>query len=329
MATLPARLQAGLLAILALYIPAMAFVDRAQWKMSLGELLGKAKRLPVLWRFPAADPIAGVLLWLPFMLLTWIDSLLPARAVHAYAPWQLWQKAALAMMALVAVFLALAAIRLRRWQRQAEALQLSRGVLFDSIRRIARKAKLFGGARPRIYVISEVSQARLCAYFGSTVLIPRQLLDSMSRREVDALAARQLCRQSRQYYSPPSWALLACDLAAVCLVGWLKISLATCWIVLPALLAVQFAALAIYLPRALADADWRAVELTGDAETFLSATAGLARFSGGSLPEQALRQIAARSGLSPERIPALLGGRIAPAEDRYPTSGPYVITGLP
>ena len=69
---------------------------------------------------------------------------------------------------------------------------------------------------------------------------------------------------------------------------------------------------------ALAEADWRAVELTGDAETYLSAIAGLARFSRTPLPEASLRKIAARSGLSPERIPALLGGRIAPAGDRPP-----------
>jgi Zn-dependent protease with chaperone function len=93
-----------------------------------------------------------------------------------------------------------------------------------------------------------------------------------------------------------------------------------------ALLAIQFAALAVYLPRALAAADRRAMELTGDPEAFVSAVAGLARFNGAALPEASLREIAARGGILPERM---LAGRIAAAEDRYPTTGSYATTGLP
>ena len=161
------------------------------------------------------------------------------------------------------------------------------------------------------------------------MLVPRQLLDSMSRREIDALVARQLFRQSKQYYRPPFWTLLACDVVAVCLAEWLVVSPAMRWVAFLSLLAAQFAALAIYLPRALLQADFRAMELTGDPEAFLSALAGLSRFSGVPVGEALLQEIVRRSGVSSDRIPALLAERSAPAEERYPTSGSYLTTGLP
>ncbi len=136
----------------------------------------------------------------------------------------------------------------------------------------------------------------------------------MSQSEIDALAARQLCRQSKRYYSPPSRTLLACDVFAACLLEWL---------------GMGPAALSVYLPRALAEADRRAVDLTGDVEAFVSAIAGLARFSGAHLPEASLRETAARSGIPADRVRALAAERIAPAEDRYPTTGSYIATGPP
>jgi hypothetical protein len=230
--------------------------------------------------------------------------------------------------ALVFVLLVIGAIRLKRRQRRAEEIELSRGVLFESIRRTGGKIGFFGLAAPRVYVLPDLSEAPLCAQFGRAVLIPRQLLDSMSRREIDALAMWQLCRQSGQYSSPPLWALLVCDVVAACLLEWLVPSSVVRWVALLPLLAAQFGALSIYLPRALLRAEIRAVELTGDPEVFLSAMAGLFRFSGAPVRNALLEEIERRNGISQDRILGLLAGRIAPADERYPTSGSYMTTGL-
>ena len=327
MPTVLDRLQEALLIVFALYLPAMAFVDRAQWRSRLVELLGNAKGIPVLWRIPIDDPIASIL-YFSLVPLYCADAVLRSPATHAHVPWQLWQGGVLAIIATVVwVPMGVGMTRGRRWQGRAEALRLSRGALMLRIRRMANKTGIF--RRLGIYVLPDMRLAWDCAYSYRVVLVPRQLLDSMSRREIDALAAWQLCRQSKQYYAPPSWTLLACDAVAVCMLDWLKVSPATRWIILLAVLAAQFAALAIYLPHALAEADRRAVDLTGDPEAFVSAMAGLSRFSYAPMREAWLQKIAARSGVAADRIPALLAERIAPAEDRYPTSGPYVTTGLP
>jgi hypothetical protein len=76
------------------------------------------------------------------------------------------------------------------------------------------------------------------------------------------------------------------------------------------------------------EADLHAAKMTGDAEVFLSAVAGLFQFRGVHIPEASVRRIARRSGIPSGRIPEMLAERIAPVEDRYPTTGSYVETGL-
>jgi hypothetical protein len=317
----------GLAMVFALYLLAMFFVDRAQFRSRLTDLVGKAQRLPELWRLPAADPKLG-LQWVLLVALDVSRKLAPRPVDHSNTPWSFWSKTLVVAMAIVLVLLILATIRFARRQRRAEELELSRGVLFDCIRKTAAKIGFWMLGTPRIFVLPDVSEAPLCAQFGNAVLIPRPVLDSMSRREIDALAVWQLCRQSNQYSSPPLRALLACDVAAVCLLEWLVPSATARWLALVPLLAAQFFALSIYLPRALARAEVRAVELTGDPEVFLSAMAGLFRFSGAPVRNDLLQEIERRYGIAADRILGLLAERIAPVEDRYPTSGSYMVTGL-
>jgi len=318
------RAYEGLAMVFVLSLAGIFFIDRVQFKSRLADLLHK--RLPLVWRVPAANPTG--MLWFPLMALQVVDTFGPHPAVHQHAPWTLWQKALVAVAALVFVLMVIGGIWVKRRQRRAEELELSRGVLFDSIRKTARRIGFFGLAGPRVYVLPDLSEAPLCAQFGRAVLIPRQLLDSMSRREIDALAMWQLCRQSRQYSSPPLRALLVCDVAAACLLERLVPSSAIRWVALLPLLAAQFAALSIYLPRALARTEFRAVELTGDPEVFLSAMAGLFRFSGAPVRNALLEEIERRNGISQDHILGLLAERIAPVEERYPTSGSYMTTGL-
>jgi hypothetical protein len=221
------------------------------------------------------------------------------------------------------------------WMDSAEAAATpGRGVRtfsrgsFDGIRRTAQRIGFYGLAAPRVYVLPSLSEAPLCAQFGIAVLIPRQVLDSMSRREIDALAVWQLCRQSGQYSSPPLRALLVCDVVALCLLEWLAPSSVVRWVALLPLLAAQFGALTIYLPRALARAGIRAVELTGDPDVFLFAMAGLFRLSGAPVRNVLLEEIERRHGISQDHILGLLAERIAPLQERYPTSGFYMTTGL-
>jgi hypothetical protein len=323
------RVQEGLGMIVTLQLPAMFFVDRAQLKSRLVGLLGYGKKVRAIWSGPAVDRTFWMICF-PWTILGAVaDFVWPSVTRPRHAPWPWWVKAGFGLfVVLVLLFGVLAAKRLGRWRRWAGSFQVSRGALFDSVRKMCRKAGIFVFFEPRVYVLPDLSQAQRFTLFGTAVLVPRQLLDSMSRREMDALVARQLCRQSKHYYYPAFWTLLACDAAAAGLAEWLKPGLAAGWVALLLLLAAQFAVLARYLPRALARADFRAVELTGDPEAFLSSMAGLARFSGTPADEAAIREIARRSGVSAERIPVLLAERAVPAEERYPTTGSYMVTGL-
>jgi hypothetical protein len=159
--------------------------------------------------------------------------------------------------------------------------------------------------------------------------VPRRLLDSLSRREIDALVTRQLCLQStKQYFYPAFWTLLVFDVAAVLVAQLLHAGTAGCLLVAAFLFAAELGVLSIYLPRAIFQADLRALDLTGEPEVFLSALGGLSRFSGTPLPPKPLQEIARRKSLSPDRIASLLAEDCSPDQDRYPTTGSYLTTGL-
>jgi hypothetical protein len=328
MAAVSDRLQEGISMIVTLHLSAMLFVDRAQLKSRLVGILGYAKRVVAIWSGPATDRTSYMIIF-PWIVLTAAGDFVWPSAAHQHVPWQPWQRVAFGVFAVVVLSFAVrATMRLKRWGRWAGTFQVSRGDLFDSVRRMCRKAGIFAWIDPRVYVLPDLTQAQRFALIGTAVLVPRQLLDSMSRREMDALVARQLCRQSKPYYYPPFWTLLACDVAAVGLEEWLAPSSGIRWVAVLSLLAAQLAALANYLPRALAQADFRAAELAGDPEALLSSMASLARFNGIPADEVSIQEIARCSGVSRERIPDLLAESAVPAEDRYPTTGSYMITGM-
>jgi Zn-dependent protease with chaperone function len=196
-------------------------------------------------------------------------------------------------------------IRSQRRQSAIEPFQLARGVLMDAVKKLARKAKIFVWLDPRVYVLPDQDFAEACARVRSGVIVPRRLLDSLSRRELYALVTRQLCLQSKQYFYPAFWTLLVFDVAAA-----------------------ELGVLSIYLPHAIFQADLRALDLTGEPEVFLSALGGLSCYSGTPLPQMPLREIARRKSLSPDRIASLFVEHPSPEEHRYPTTGSYLTTGL-
>jgi hypothetical protein len=100
------------------------------------------------------------------------------------------------------------------------------------------------------------------------------------------------------------------------------------WLLFLALVAVETAALALYLPHADLRSDLRAISLTGNPYAFFSALGESARLTGATLDLPALEKTAQRAGVTPDRLRALLQPQPRPAEDRYPTSGDYATVGF-
>jgi len=198
------RLQEGLLAVFLLYAAALIFVERAQFEAPSADAFGKDKPLPLLWRIGARDLASGVL-WIVLMLLSVLKGIVLAPVAS--------MRAALEVVALIALLLAISAVRSTAQPENSRAGQVFRGALLSGIRGVARKAGGFELADPSVYVLEDMSQALPCAPLTAAVVAPRQLLDTMSRRQIDALAAWQLCRQSKQCHARPLRGLL---LAGLC-----------------------------------------------------------------------------------------------------------------
>ena len=313
------RLQEGLLLVFLLYAVGLVFVEREQFIAPSVDPWGEDKTLPVLWKIGARDLAAG-LLWFGLMFLTLVKDTLVQRVPYT--------QVGVEVAALFALLLIVSAIRSGARPSNLRACELSRGALADGVREVARKAGGFELAGPSVYVLENSSQALPCAPPTAAVVMPRQLLDSMSRHEIDALAFWQLCRQSHPCHALPRRMLLVSNALVVSLLEWLVAGpVMRCALLLP-LVAVQFAVLSRYLPRVRTEADLRAAKLAGDAEVFLSALAGLFRYRGVPIAESAVRQIARRRGISSGRVAEIMAERIAPAETRYPTTGSYFETGL-
>ncbi len=210
-------------------------------------------------------------------------------------------------------------------ERRLEPLALSRGALLAGICKLAGKARV---PRPSVYLLPPDSPPRLLVLLRPAVLIHRRFLDVMSHAEIDALAARQLARLQGPFLRPVDAYLLAGALAAAGLCELLHVGMAGWWLLFLALVAVETAALALYLPRAEMQSDLRAIALTGNADAFFSALGESARLNGAPLDLPALQKTAQRAGVTPDRLRALLQPQPRPAEDRYPTSGDYATVGF-
>jgi hypothetical protein len=206
-----------------------------------------------------------------------------------------------------------------------ESSGLSRGALHTGIHSLARKAQI---RRLSICLLQDDSRPRLRALITRSVLIHRRFLDVMGRAEIDALAARQLARLQGPLFRPVDAYLLVGALAAAGLCELLHPGMAGWWLLLMALVAVETAALALYLPRADMQSDLRAIALTGNPDAFFSALGESVRLTGAALDLPALEKTAQRAGVSADRLRALLEPQPRPAEDRYPTSGDYVTVGF-
>jgi hypothetical protein len=272
----------------------------------------------------AGNPWLLSVAFLTYLLWMWVGCSLVYHPGTERAS-QLPMFALLLLVLLSYVQAGLNKIRSWRQRRKPAPFLLSRGSLLAGIQTLARKA---GKPSLGVYVVPDDFRAQPTQGLGPVVLIPRRFLDWMSRSEIDALAARQLARQQREYVLPPLDFLLVCGLAAVGLCELLHAGIAGRSLVFLVLVAAETVALALYFPRAEVNADLRAIGLTGNPVAFFSAVGESARLNGAALNLPALEKTAQRAGVSADRLRALLQPRSRPEEDRYPTSGDYVTVGF-
>ena len=214
-----------------------------------------------------------------------------------------------------------------RHRKNPEPPQLSRGALFDGVSAVRRKAGI--ATALNIYLLPDEFRAGFRHPDQPTVFLPRQLVDRLSRAEIDALVAYQLRRpRAHSFWAYAFLSVLVCGAGFSVALNALKIGTAGRWGAFLALAIVEIAALS-FTWRSRRDSHQRwAMKLTGDPEAYVSALAALSRLSTGVPDAHLIRRLARIANLSPDRIPELLQERSCPADQRYPTVGDYMTVGF-
>jgi Zn-dependent protease with chaperone function len=159
--------------------------------------------------------------------------------------------------------------------------------------------------------------------------VPRQLLDLLSRAELDALVAYQLRRpRARGFWAYGFFVVLACGTGCSVALNLLKIGFAGRWAAFAFLAIAEIAVLVFVWRRRIDGHDRWAMKITGDPEAYLSAMAALSRLSTGAPDSHLIHRLARIADLPPDRIHALMQERPRPAEERYPTVGDYMTVGF-
>jgi hypothetical protein len=215
------------------------------------------------------------------------------------------------------------------WRRRGspEPLQLSRGYLFDGVSAVRRKAGIRTGLS--IYLLPDELLAGSRNIVQPAVLIPRQLLDRLSRDEIDALVAYQLRRPgARRFWAYSFLGVLVCGTACSAALHLLKVGTAGHWLVFSFLVIAEMPVLSFVWRRRTDRLYLWAMGVAGNPEAFASTMAALSRLSTGAPDTHLIRRLARIAEIPPDRIPALLQERPCPAEERYPTVGDYMTVGF-
>jgi hypothetical protein len=327
------HIAVGYLIVLALLFCNIIFLDSAALRSRQRSLLGNVGGALSIWLGIKDKRITYLffLLWIvPGTVCMFVGMFNDHPATHPKVPPPLWQEITIATIGAIYILIFMAAMRLALRSRILKKYQISRGLLLNAVNSISRNAKVTTslGQVPPVYVIPDSDFARTCPLMRIGVVIPLRLLDLLTRREIDALAAQQLCLQSYQIHDPALWILLGCNVVVVSLAQWLQIGPLLSCLVYPSLLAAELYTLSRYLPHILFQADLRAIRLTGNADAFFSAMGGLSRFTGVPPSEPMLLQLGRATGVLPEQIKELLVEHETKPEDRYLTTGSYMETGL-
>ena len=313
--------------VFVLHFSATIFIDRAQLQNRRQCLVGDPGSAPIYWRGPASDR-SFYLLWTLWLLLDVIGLAAPRSIVNHRVPDPPWQWFALGVWMTLVLWIVVLDFQFRRRMRFLADFQVSRGRLINAVRSLASRTGGFAQGALPLYIIPDRDFGVACGRLGRGVILPLEMLDMLSRQEVKALIARQLCRQAGDFYYPAFWILFAADVSCVFAARMLQLGTLASGAAFMLLAVAEFLLLRHYLPRMFLSADIRSIRITGDAEAFFSAVGGLSRHTGALIQEASLMEIARKSEIAPERLTALLVKRLSPAEDRFPTSGSYLETGL-
>jgi hypothetical protein len=321
------HLQQGLIVIFMEQLFVALFLDRAQLKCRQLSLLARVGVEPIIWPGPATV-LCFYLLMFGWYSVRMVYDFSGRPGGQTTESATLFWKISLAAICAGTLLIFTAMIRFASRVRTLGDYRLSRGQFLKAVNELSRRGKFLKLVTRAVYVLPDNDFGKLCARMGGGVALPRSLLDQLTRREVDALVARQLCMQSGKFYFPAFWVLLVCNVAAVCLVQKFQVAPLPAALTYVSLLIGELFTFTWYLPSILFRADLRAIDLIGDAEVFFSALGGLSRLTGVPVQESVLWRIGRKKAVSPERIRDLLAERVTNAEDRYPTTGSYMDTGL-
>jgi hypothetical protein len=325
------RIQIWLLIVFLLQIASSAVLDSTQLRSRIYHLTG---RKPGLLSMGSGRTFRSTFwpFWGIWLVNSFIREFSRRPAAHAQFHWLLWQK--IAVGAIYAALLLFMAVDFRSEMRLRAlgTFRLSRGKLFQAVGILSKKSKFFGLQGAPLFVIPDANFDTLATRASRGVVLPLGLLDQLSRSEIKALVARQICVQSRKFYFPVTWILLCCDvvmaafMAAVAL--WPRLGTPIICALCAAIIAIELVAIERCSPRMLFESDLRAIRLCDNPETFFSAVGGFSRFTGAPLNEQELQKLGKAASISHQRISELLAAKDTKAEDRFPTSGSYMDTGL-
>jgi Zn-dependent protease with chaperone function len=321
------QIEKGFLIFAVLLFIAVLLLDWAIRKARLESMFGNTVK-------PAVFPAGGIedssfrLFWTAWVVFKLTDEFLLRPVVRSHAPWSPgWRTVFLAVYAAVPLVL-LTLIYVWWRSRPKNVFQLSRGLLFDTARRMTNKLAPLALMETPVYLIPNPDCARTCARFGRGVVLPLPLLDILNRKEIDALVARQLCQQTNRSSRRKLWTLLASNAAIVIAVGLFHPGVVISCLAYASFLSAELWILFRWLPCGLIEADLRAMRLTGDPGSFVSALRGLESFGGKPLEPKVLQEIARAAVVSKDRLADLREEPTTPATDRYPTSGSYLETGF-
>jgi Zn-dependent protease with chaperone function len=310
------RLEFAIVVVGALCLSAVIFARFVQWNSRLRDLGVKKGVLPGVSNIWDAA-------WILFVI----------AAMQPGSPDSLvYGMSSLAKVSILLFLLAsfgLAWIRERHQMEQLEVYEVLRGALKSKIEALAAKAGDHSdntkdeAKRFRVYVVPDGFRAWTATQRGHNILLPTQLIECMDRREIDALVARHLTRQQRQYYFEMILPAVVFSLGAACLLEWLSLGSRARWAALLLLVVVEIVGLAVYSQRTLFQADLRAIQVTSDPESFISLLVKLSKANSVDLNVSVLQKLARRTGVDPRRLRRLIEDESRSPIDPYPTSSDF------
>ncbi|HEV2326263.1 MAG TPA: hypothetical protein VGS10_20165 [Terracidiphilus sp.] len=325
------QIYEGMLIVLFLHMGAMAVVDSGQYRSRLIMLTGNTSRGLLYLDGPAALRSFWIFWPLALLVSLFSDVFFPVPPNPHLPP--LPQR--LGEIALFLVLLFLLMFVTAKWRARRRSVVapfvISRGKLMNDVKALkASQRRFFSEMIPLpVFVLPDSDFARNCSRVRRSIVIPRSFLEQMSANAIKWLAAIQCCLQSDEFSDPVFWPALALDVVVAVTVLALRLKTSAIWLALLSVLAIEAFVIALAMPRLLLRSQIKAIGLSENPAAFFSAQGSLDRFGGASLPQPILLEIGRRTGVTPEQIAALLAEQTVPPEDRYPTTGSYLDTGLP